>query len=73
MEQVVELPKKYSLHLLGDNIVILDTESRDVCKITLNPLHVVRDDLKNKHIAAKIIRALSTFQAYKTPSLQSFL
>jgi hypothetical protein len=70
---LIELPKKYNVHLLSERLVIIDQETKDVCKIVLNPLRIEKNDIKNKHIAAKIIRALSTFQAYKTPSLQSFL
>jgi len=72
--EVVELPKKYSVILLNnEKVVILDLETRDVCKISLNPLRVEENALKNRRIAQKIVRVLSTFQAYKTPAITCYL
>jgi hypothetical protein len=73
MEQIVELPKKYEVIMLNEKLVVIDLETEDFCKITLNPLKIERVSLRNKRIAQKIVRALSTFQAYKTPSIESFL
>jgi len=73
MEQMVELPRKYNLFLLGESLVIMDEETEDVAKIALNPLRVTLNNLKSQRVVNKVVRALSIFQAYKTPSLQSFL
>ena len=70
---MVELPKKYYVHLLEDKLVIIDEETKDVAKIALNPLRVTLNSLKSQRVVNKVVRALSTFQTYKTPSIKAFL
>jgi hypothetical protein len=70
---LVELPRKYSLLLLGEELVIIDEETKDVAKISLNPPKVVFDALRNKGIAVKVLRALTLFETYNTPPIKSFL
>jgi hypothetical protein len=70
---LVELPKKYDIALLSDKVAVLDLETRDVCIIALNPPRVMKNDLRNKRIAQKIVKALALFETYKTPSIKSYL
>jgi hypothetical protein len=69
----VELPQKYEVMLLSEKLIIIDEETKDFAEVALNPLRVERNFLRNQRVVNKVVRALSIFQAYKTPSLQSFL
>jgi hypothetical protein len=59
--------------LLSEKLIIIDEETKDFAEVALNPLRVERNFLRNQRVVNKVVRALSIFQAYKTPSLQSFL
>jgi len=70
---LVELPKKYCVHLLEGKLVIIDEETKDVAKISLNPLRVEKDGLRNRGVVVRVLRALSLFETCSTPPIKSFL
>jgi hypothetical protein len=69
----VELPQKYEVMLLSEKLIIIDEETKDFAEVALNPLRVERNFLRNQRVVNKVVRALSIFQAYKTPSIKSYL
>jgi len=69
----VELPQKYEVMLLSEKLIIIDEETKDFAEVTLNPLRVERNFLRNQRVVNKVVRALSTFQAYKTPAITCYL
>ena len=69
----VELPQKYEVMLLSEKLIIIDEETKNFVEIVLNPLRVERNFLRNQRIVNKVVKALSTFQTYRTPAITCYL
>ena len=67
MRSLMVLPKKYYVHLKSPNeLIIVDVKERDIAVIDVARALLLKNELKNKAVANRVLRALYAMTAMRT-------